>query len=81
MNKAELYELGERASALAFYENTGPERKRLSYLKDRFLDAQIEAALIEEPVCTFKNKWGWCKLPEGHKGSHTVVDLGDSKDE
>lgn len=57
-------------------ENTGAPYNRLAIIKDRFMDAKIEASLRETPICTFKNNHGWCKLDAGHEGQHTVIFLG-----
>ena len=58
-------------------ENTGAQYHRLAVLKDRFIEAQIEAALKPIQTCKFHNSYGWCKLDEYHNGNHTVIFLGD----
>lgn len=57
-------------------ENSGPPYNRIAVIKDRFIEAHIEASLKPVPTCSFHNNHGWCKLDENHKGSHTVIYLG-----
>lgn len=66
----------EREISAIYRENIGPSYNRIAVIKDRFMDAKIEASLKATPICSFKNNHGWCKLPEGHKGQHTVIYLG-----
>lgn len=71
-----LAELTEREISDIHRENTGPSYRRIAAIKDRVLEAHIEAALIPAPVCDFVNKYGHCKLDKGHSGTHTVIWLG-----
>lgn len=73
-------ELGERVIAAMFQENTGPSYNRIAHIKDRAIDAQISAALVEVPVCDFRNKYGWCIKDKGHSGTHTVINLGNDEE-
>lgn len=77
MNKNDLEEVGERAIAGLYEENTGIVYKRQHVIAGRAMDAKATAAEKFEPVCDFKNQWGWCKLDKGHQGSHTVINLGE----
>lgn len=76
-SKTDLSELGERVVSHLYQENSGPDYRRLGYLKEIALEAMIEASLTPTEVCDFKNQWGWCLLEKGHEGSHTVVWLGE----
>ena len=58
-------------------ENVGKPYERMAVIKDRVIEAQIEAALRPTKTCAFHNKYGWCKLDEFHDGQHTVIFLGD----
>lgn len=69
-------ELGERVIAAMYEENSGLSYKKRHIIEERFFDAKIAAAMKEVPMCSFKNKYGWCKLDEGHEGQHTVIFLG-----
>lgn len=80
MNKPNNEELSEREIAALHQENVGPSYKRHAAIVDRILDAHIEAAMMPFEVCKFNNKYGFCKLPTNHLGSHTVVFLGDDDD-
>lgn len=81
MNKNDVEEIGERVIAALYEENNGVKYKRQHIVEERALDAKFIAAVKVEPLCQFKNKYGWCKLPENHKGSHTVINLGWDDDE
>ena len=70
-------QLSEREISALFRENVGAPYRRAAYISDLAIDAQIEAALAPIEVCKFKNQWGYCKLPENHEGTHTVIYLGD----
>lgn len=76
MSGSQNYELEEREICALVQENVGAPFKRLSYIKDRCIEARIEAALIPTDVCPFSNNFGFCKLNSGHKGTHTVIWLG-----
>lgn len=71
-----LFEWTEREVSALHRENTGKYYERMAVIKDRVIDAQIEAALKPSQTCRFHNEWGWCKLDEYHEGSHTVIFLG-----
>lgn len=76
MNRESEYFTDREISAI-HRENHGPAYNRTAVIKDRCIEAHIEASLKETPNCTFHNNHGWCKLSEGHKGSHTVIFLGN----
>lgn len=70
-------ELTEREISGIHQENFGPPFKRIASIVDRVLDAHIQAALKPIAICGFMNKFGICKIEEGHLGTHTVIFLGD----
>lgn len=69
-------ELNEREISALHRENTGPQYSRIAVIKDRAVEAHIEASLKPVETCSFHNEYGWCKLDMGHSGSHTVIFLG-----
>lgn len=75
MNRGSEYFTDREISAI-HRENVGPAYNRMAVIKDRVLEAHIEAALISTPICDFVNEWGWCKLNKGHLGTHTTIYLG-----
>lgn len=75
MNRESEYFTDREISAL-HRENFGPGYNRIAVIKDRCIDAKIEASLKITVNCDFKNNHGWCKLDAGHEGSHTVIFLG-----
>lgn len=72
-----FYEFTEREISAAHRENVGASYRRIAYISDLAIDAQIEAALAPITICDFRNVHGWCKLPFDHGGKHTVIYLGD----
>lgn len=80
-NKNAIEEFGERVVAAIYEENTGVVYKRQHRISERAMDARFLAAEKKETMCSFKNKYGWCKLPEGHEDSHTVINLGWDEDD
>ena len=70
-------ELGERVLAALVDENSGNKYHRVNVIRDKGIEAIFQAAEIPIQICGFRNKYGWCKLADGHKGSHTVIWLGD----
>lgn len=77
MNKAEPFEFTEREIIALAQENNGNRYKRQHLISELAFDAMLTASQKVLPLCSFKNKHGWCKLEEGHGGSHTVINLGD----
>ena len=75
-NSGGTYELGERVIAAFHQENTGATYKRQHYIAALAFDALVAAAEKPVQLCQFKNKYGWCKLEDGHGGQHTVIFLG-----
>lgn len=72
-------ELGERVIAAMYDENSGLLYKRMGRISDRALEARFLAAEKPFEICDFKNQYGLCKLDKGHKGSHTVINLGSDE--
>lgn len=68
--------LNEREVSALHRENVGPAYNRMAVIKDRVVEAQIEAALKPSETCGFHNDYGFCKLDAGHSGTHTVIFLG-----
>ena len=66
----------EREISAIYEENVGNPYIRAHRIAERAFEAKLRAAEKIEPLCPFRNKYGWCKLAEGHEGSHTVVFLG-----
>lgn len=81
MNKNAIEEFGERVCAAIYEENSGNVYRRQHIIQERIIDARFIAAEKKVDLCQFKNQYGWCKLEIGHKGSHTVINMGDEKDE
>lgn len=69
-------EFNEREITALYRENTGTPYARMAVIKDRVIEAHIEASLKPTETCDFHNQYGWCKFDKGHKGQHTVIFLG-----
>jgi hypothetical protein len=48
--KMDDMEMTEREIAALHHENTGAQYNRIGYIKDRFMEAKIDAALKEDEV-------------------------------
>lgn len=68
--------LNEREVSALHRENVGPAYNRIAVIKDRAIEAHIEASLKDTVTCDFHNDYGFCKLDSGHSGTHTVIFLG-----
>jgi len=71
----------EREIEALAQENKGTRYHRIGIIADHAFDAHVEAALKADSICKFSNKYGCCKLIEGHEGDHTVVDFPHKKEE
>lgn len=79
MSGTQGYEMSEREIADIHNENTGNRYHRMNTIRARAFDAIYFATEKEFKLCPFKNRYGWCKLAEKHKGSHTVIWLGEDE--
>lgn len=69
--------LNEREISALHRENVGTGYNREAVIKDRIIEAHMEAALKETERCPFNNRYGFCKLDNYHEGTHTVINLGN----
>lgn len=77
MDQRSLEIFSEREIAALVEENVGSPYNRKHRIAERAFEARMKATEKIEPLCPFRNKYGLCKLAEGHAGSHTVIYLGD----